>query len=197
MRRAPIGPSRRDRSRAVRAFGGATAGLLVPLLALERRMRRTGGPGIIAFELAGTQERSRRIMDTWGAEGRAAARASLLLDFPFLAGYTGLNVTACGAAGDALRRAGAPRLARAAPAVAATQVAAGACDACENTALLGVLAGHDDRLPAVARAFATAKFWQLRLGWAYAAIGLTAHAAGRRARARRAWRRPVRRLQRR
>jgi hypothetical protein len=183
-----------DRPRAFRAFGGATAGLLVPLLACERRMRRTGGPGIIPFELAGTQEHARRITGTWGAGGRSAARLSLALDFPFLVSYTGLNLVASGAASDALRRRGAARLADAGEAVAVAQLAAGACDACENTALLGVLAGHDERLPAVARAFARAKFALLRLGWAYGALGLAAHQAERRARARSPWRRLARRL---
>jgi hypothetical protein len=155
-------------------FGAATAALLAVLLGLERRMRRAGGPGIVAFELAGTPERSRRIADRWGREGRAAARRSLQLDYPFLVSYTGLGVTLCGAAGDALRAAGAPPLAYAAPGVRAALVAAGACDAAENTALLGILRGRYGRLPALARAFARAKFALLALGSLYGVLGAAA-----------------------
>jgi hypothetical protein len=131
----------------------ATAVLFVPLAVLDRRMQRTGGPGIIPFELAGTPERARAMMDRWGEDGRAAARASLLLDFPFLVAYSALNVA----------------VARSRPAAAAA-VAAGACDAVENAALLGVLAGRGDRLPAVARGFALAKFALLGVGWGAAAV---------------------------
>lgn len=162
------------------AFGAAEVALLVSLLALEHRMKRTGGPGIIPFELAGTPQRAAKIMGRWGAEGRRAARLSLLLDYPFLVSYTGLQVAACRAASDALHRRGARRLTRAGRPIAALQVVAGACDAAENTALLGVLAGRDDRLPAVARAFALAKFTLLAKGWTYAALGLIAHLDSRR-----------------
>jgi hypothetical protein len=135
-------------------------------------MMRTGGPGIIPFELAGTPERSRRIMDKWGAEGRSAARMSLLLDYPYLVTYSGLQLAACGAASEVLRRSGATTLADAGRVIAPAQIAAGAFDAVENTALLGVLADRSDRLPAVARAAARAKFTLLTVGWLYAALGL-------------------------
>ena len=92
-------------------LGAGQVLLLAPLVALERRMKRTGGPGIIPFELAGTPERSRRIMERWGPEGRAAARTSLLLDYPFLVTYSGFQLAACRAASDALRRRGANALA--------------------------------------------------------------------------------------
>ena len=154
------------------AFGAAQTVLFLPLAALDRRMMRTGGPGIIPFELAGTTEHSRKILDTWGEEGRSAARRSLLLDYPFLVAYSGFNLACSAAASDALRSNGASALARAGRSVGAMQVAAGACDAAENTALLGVLAGHDERLPGMARAFASAKFALLAVGWSYAALGL-------------------------
>jgi hypothetical protein len=165
--------------RSVWGFGAGQLLLLVALLALERRMKRTGGPGIIPFELAGSPERSRRIMDRWGPEGRSAARLSLILDYPYLVTYSGLQVAASRAASQALRRRGASVLADAGRVVGATQVAAGAFDAAENTALLGVLAGRDDRLPALARACARAKFALLGVGWGYGALGLASHVTGR------------------
>ncbi len=160
------------RRRATRIFAIGEISLLVPLLTLERRLRRTGGPGIIPFELAGTPERALQIMDRWGADGRSAARLSLLLDYPFLVSYSGLQRAGCRAASDALRRSGATALADVGPAVGVMQLAAGACDAFENTALLGVLARRDDRLPALARHFAAAKFALLTAGWTYLALGL-------------------------
>jgi hypothetical protein len=162
-----------DRRRMFRTFGAGQVALLVPLLALERRMRRTGGPGIIPFELAGTPDRARAIMDRWGEDGRAAARRSLLLDYPYLVTYTGLQVAGCAAASDALARRDAGGLAAAGRVIGPAQLAAGAFDAAENTALLGVLGGRaTGRLPAVARACAQAKFALLIVGWAYAALGL-------------------------
>jgi hypothetical protein len=154
------------------AFGAGQLVLLVPLVALERRMKRSGGPGIIPFELAGSPERARSIMASWGTDGRSAARRSLMLDYPFLVSYTGFNLAVCGAVSEALRRRDASRLADAGRVVRMAQLGAGACDAAENTALLGVLAGREERLPAVARAFATAKFAMLGIGWLYGALGL-------------------------
>ena len=161
-----------DREQALRALGAAQLALLVPLVALDRRMVATGGPGIIPFELAGTPERSRRMMERWGESGRAAARRSLLLDYPYLAAYSAFNLLACRAAGDVLRRHGAAGLAEAAAVVAPLQLAAGAFDAAENTTLLAILGGRDGRLPALARGFARAKFALLGLGWGYEALGL-------------------------
>lgn len=43
------------------------------MLVLERRMRRTGGPGIIPFELAGSASRAEDIMTRWGSDGQRAA----------------------------------------------------------------------------------------------------------------------------
>ncbi len=142
--------------RSLVAFGVATVALLVPLAVLDRRMQRAGGPGIIPFEPVGTPERAAAVMGAWGEEGRRAARLSLLLDFPFLVAYSGFNV----ALARSLRSSG----------WVVVAVCAGACDAFENAALLGVLDGRGaGRLPAVARAFALAKFGLLSAGWVHAA----------------------------
>ena len=65
------------------AFLGYTAVMLV----LERRMRATGGPGIIPFELAGSASRAEDIMARWGDDGQRAARLSMWLDFGYMATY--------------------------------------------------------------------------------------------------------------
>lgn len=59
----------------------------VVMLALDRRIRATGGPGIIPFELAGNASRAEAIMNQWGDEGRRAARLSLWLDFGYMTSY--------------------------------------------------------------------------------------------------------------
>jgi hypothetical protein len=64
-------------------FAGYTALVFVP----ERGMRRTGGPGIVAFELAGTEAQATQIMASWGERGCRAARTSLRLDFGYAASY--------------------------------------------------------------------------------------------------------------
>jgi hypothetical protein len=59
----------------------------IVMLMLERRMRQTGGPGIIPFELAGNASRAGDIMARWGTDGERAARLSLWLDFGYMATY--------------------------------------------------------------------------------------------------------------
>lgn len=138
-------------------------------------MKRTGGPGIIPFELAGTPQRANRIMDAWGTEGRRAARLSLALDFPFLVAYSGLHANVCALASEVLRERGWQRAADLGALARTSQIAAGACDAAENAALLGVLGGRGNALPRVAQSFAAAKFALLAVGAAYAAAGLAAN----------------------
>jgi hypothetical protein len=68
---------------ATYGFAGYTAVMLI----LEQRMRRSGGPGIIPFELAGNGIRAEQIMAQWGPEGERAAKLSLWLDFGYMLTY--------------------------------------------------------------------------------------------------------------
>jgi hypothetical protein len=149
---------------------------LGPLLALERRMKRAGGPGIIPFELAGSSEKADQITDAWGSDGRAAARLSLLLDYPFPATYAPLHSLGCSAVADSLARQGRGTLASVGGPLAWGQLAAAIFDYVENTALLLILAGRDGGLPALARRAALIKFALLYAGWGYMLLGLTAAA---------------------
>jgi hypothetical protein len=131
---------------AVTAFAGYTS----VMLALERQMRRTGGPGIIAFELAGNGKRAQRIMNAWGDDGRRAARRSLQLDFGYMATYGALTTLLVD---YARRRLGHPA------AVCLGVVPAVAADALEGVALLNVLTGNNIDLNARrARSAAIIKF---------------------------------------
>jgi hypothetical protein len=131
---------------AVTAFAGYTS----VMLALERQMHRSGGPGIVAFELAGDAERAQRIISAWGDDGRRAARRSLHLDFGYMATYGVLTALLVD---YARRRLGHPA------GVWLGVVPAVAADAVEGVALLNVLAGNDINANSRrARRAATAKF---------------------------------------
>ncbi len=106
------------------------AGYAAVMVLLERKMHRTGGPGIIPFELAGSGEAAEAIMERWGEDGRRAARWSLLLDFGYMLNYgvlTGLLLD------RTAQRNGHPR------AVSSLVAAAVASDAVEGVSLLCVL----------------------------------------------------------
>jgi hypothetical protein len=151
---------------------------LGPLIALERRMKRTGGPGIIPFELAGTPVKANRILEAWGDEGRAAARKSLILDYPFPATYALQHAIACTAASDRFGERDRPVLAGAGGPLAWAQLAAAIFDYIENTALLLNLSGHSKRLPALARRAALVKFALLSAGWGYLLLSIVGSVSG-------------------
>jgi hypothetical protein len=143
--------------------GFAFAGYTVVMLALERQMRRCGGPGIVAFELAGNPTRAQRIMNAWGEAGRRAARRSLQLDFGYMATYGALTALLVD---HARRRLGHPA------AVCLGVVPAVAADALEGVALLNVLAGNDIDVNARrARGAALVKFAVLAGALLYTGVG--------------------------
>lgn len=110
------------------------AGYTAVMVRLDQRMQATGGPGIIAFELAGTAAKAEAIMGRWGPDGRRAARQSMRLDF----GYMGSYGILLGLLVDRRRhRLGHPAWV---PALTAGAVAA---DAVEGVALLHVLDRRD------------------------------------------------------
>jgi hypothetical protein len=111
---------------AAACFLGYTAVMLV----LERRMRRSGGPGIIAFELAGSASRAEDIMTRWGSDGQRAARLSLWLDFGYMATYGALMTLLVD---RTRRRRGHPAI------LPAAVIVAVAGDAVEGVSLLKVL----------------------------------------------------------
>ena len=144
---------------AMGAFGVYTTMMLL----VERRMRQTGGPGIIPFELASNASRAEVMMTRWGRDGQRAARLSLWLDFGYMATYgtlVGLLVD------RARRRRGHPA------AVPAIVIVAVAADATEGISLLKVL-NHESVAAYSRRAQIAAliKFAVLAGTLGYAAIG--------------------------
>lgn len=151
--------------RRVKRLGWSAAAFLAynaVMLPIERGMRKTGGPGIIAFELAGSASRAEEILTAWGAEGRRWARWSLWLDFGYMLTYgtlVGLLINAVrGRRGDTA-------------ALRLLPIGAVAGDAIEGVALLKVLDGVDrDANARRARSAALTKFALLAVALAYVGI---------------------------
>ena len=161
------GRSRRYRVRVLWLLAGTALAQLRAFLIFEREMRRTGGPGIVSFELAGNTQRAREILEVWGAQGRSAAGKSLLLDYLFPPTYGALQALACDVAAEGFTRRNRRFLAAAGLPLGWAQLLAAGLDYVENTSLLLVLAGHDQRAPRVAQRAAQVKFALISLGQAY------------------------------
>ena len=138
------------RDRKILAAAGAFVGYTAVMGILERRMRATGGPGIIPFELAGSGFRAEQIMAQWGRDGERAARISTWLDFGYMTTYGTLVALLIE---RARRRRGHPR------ALTAVAMVAVAGDAVEGVSLLKVLDRNDvDSYARRARTAALIKF---------------------------------------
>jgi hypothetical protein len=117
------------------------------------------GVGIIELEFTERSDLAEAKYEDLGSDGRSAARTSLLIDYPYLVAYGLFLSGACVAVADRARRAGRSRLAALGPPLAWGALAAAACDAVENAALLLILDGHTGQpWPAIAFGFATVKF---------------------------------------
>lgn len=159
--------------RALIASAIATLTIGVVLLVLDTRMMDAGGPGIIGFELAGTEDRAAEILGEWGDRGADAARASLWIDYGFIVAYTTFLVLAAGATRRLAERRGWSRMAAFGVVAAPLAAAAGACDAIEDVWLLLAVDQHGGALaPRLGQLFAVAKFTLLAVTIAYLLAGL-------------------------
>jgi hypothetical protein len=147
----------------VAALAALFVGYTGVMLSIEGCLRRTGGPGIITFELAGSASRAEDMMRAWGAEGQRAARLSLWLDFGYMLSYGALTAAMV----DRARRQ------RGHSAVLpALAVGAVAGDAVEGVSLLNMLDGRRVAANARrARTAALAKFAMLAASLGYLAVG--------------------------
>jgi hypothetical protein len=159
------------RVRALVLLAVAILALLAAMQPAEERMTENG-PGIVAFELAGSADRSQEIQAEWGEDGRDAARQQLWIDYAFMLVYGAFLVLAGAATRDLFRARGWQRLAAmGAFAVPAGGIAA-ACDAVENACLLLTLGDAGAWAPVTATVFATAKFALLAVAVAYILAGM-------------------------
>jgi hypothetical protein len=159
------------RRRGLIVSGIAIVALLLVMAPAEERMQENG-PGIVTFELAGSQERADEILDEWGSDGQDAAREQLLIDFAFLVAYGTFLVLAVAAVRDLSGRRGRTRLAEAGAAIVPFGALAAAFDAAENACLLAVLDGAGQVFPVLAFIFAATKFALLAGAIAYLVVGI-------------------------
>lgn len=147
--------------------------LMAALMVLDQPLRTTAAPdGIVSFELAGTMDTARRILDSWSPEARVAAGLSLGLDYLFLVIYAAAIAMGCGLVATRLTPTR-PGFGRLGVILAWSQFAAAGCDMVENLALILVLQGSvAPALPATARACAVIKFAVIGAGLIYAVTGV-------------------------
>lgn len=156
------------------AAGIATGLLLVAMSPADQRMRDTGGPGIIPFELAGSQDRADEILAEWGEEGQDAARESLWIDFGFLVAYGTLLTLLVAAARDLAANASWRRLRAAGGVVLYFGALVAGFDALENGCLLLALDGAGAAFPLLATIFAACKFALLAVTIGYLLVAVAA-----------------------
>ena len=172
-------------SRTLRRMAAISgAGLVVgylPMARWERRMRATGGPGIVGLQLARDATAAKEILDLWGREGRRAATEQTWADFVWMQTY---GITGAVLVELARRRttptSGWTRTARV---VRWLPYAAVAFDAIEGFGQLRTLRSAsvpDERTVAMTRTAATAKYALLGATalWAVAAATVGARRAG-------------------
>ncbi len=117
-----------------------SGGLL--LVQHERAMEpaeASSGTDIVAFELAGTPDRARTILDEWGPDGRAGATRAIKIDYGFLITYAVFLAVAVGSIADAVGERTRDWAKALGWGLAGLVLAAGVFDAIESTAVLRVL----------------------------------------------------------
>jgi hypothetical protein len=162
-------------SRGPALIAAAIATLVIGgvLLALDVRMMDAGGPGIIGFELAGTEDRAAEILADWGDRGTDAAKASLWIDYAFILAYATFLVLAAGATRELAEHRSWTRMAALGVVIAPFAAAAGAFDAIEDVWLLIAVNQHGGALaPRLGQVCALAKFTLLALTVAYLLTGI-------------------------
>jgi hypothetical protein len=161
------------RKRALIASAVATIVIGAVLIVLDARMMDAGGPGIIGFEFAGSDERAAEILSDWGDEGIDAAKASLWIDFLYIVAYGTFLVLASWATRDLAERRAWSRMAAFGSVVIPFAAAAAAFDAIEDVGLLIAVDQHGgDLAPRLAQICASLKFALLVVTIAYLLAGL-------------------------
>ena len=168
----PLGAaSAATRRRVLWIAGAATLVLWAFLVYQDGQIKESNGPGIVSFEVAGTEEHAKDILEDWAANGRDDARVSLYVDFAYLVAYAVFLAIGCTIASERLARRGMSRLARIGPLLGWSMFAAAMFDVIEDVALLRVLAGHIATWPGVALYSAIPKFAIAGIGLAYVVLG--------------------------
>jgi hypothetical protein len=167
------------RRRGLIAAGVAALLFLAAMSPSDSRMKDTGGPGIVPFELTGGQDRADEILAEWGEKGQDAARESLWIDFGFLLAYGTFLTLALAAVRDLAIERGWRRLATIGGLALCFGALAAGFDALENVCLLLTLGGGGAAWPLLATVFASCKFAFLVAAIAYLLAGLAMRLTGR------------------
>lgn len=146
--------------------------LLLAMSPSDGRMKDTGGPGIVPFEVSGGQDGADKIMAEWGDKGQDAARESLWIDFGFLTAYGTFLTLALAAVRDRARELGWRRLAAIGGVVFSFGALGAGFDALENICLLLTLGGAGSAFPMMATIFASIKFFFIAVSIAYLVVGI-------------------------
>jgi hypothetical protein len=154
------------------ASGIATVLLLVAMSPADGRMKDTGGPGIVPFEVSGGQDRADEIMAEWGDKGQDAAREQLWIDFGFLVAYGTFLTLAIAAVRDRARERGWRTMAGIGGAIVGFGAIGAGFDALENICLLLTLGGHGSAFPLMATIFAYLKFFFTTVAVLYLFVGV-------------------------
>lgn len=178
----PCPPSRGDsflplarRTKILILLSGATIVLNLVLVWIDERLKRTGGPGIIGLEFAGSLERVEEIRAEWGGHGEYLARLSLWVDFAFMASYGAFFALAGIAAREFAAERGLRRLAAFGVVAPACAIGAALFDVAENAIWLLLLGDHlGYAAPAIATACAGLKFALIAVAILYSLAGLFA-----------------------
>jgi hypothetical protein len=160
------------------AAGIAALVLLLAMSPAEERMKDSG-PGVVPFELAGSQERADEILAEWGEDGQDASREQLWIDFGFLVAYGTFLTLLLLIGRDLARRRGWRRLAAIGAVVVSFGALAAGFDALENICLLLTLGGAGAAFPPLATIFASCKFILLTVAIAYLLTCLAMRLGGR------------------
>jgi hypothetical protein len=161
--------------------GTAMVAFDIALVIFDQKMKDAGGPSILGFEFAGSEQQAARVMSEWGASGRDYARWSLWIDFGFMLSYGAFFTLAALATRDFARENGLRALAAAGAAAPLCAAAAAIFDAGENVFLLLTLGGHGGSFgPVVAAACASVKFLLIAIAIVYVLWGLVSRLRRRR-----------------
>ena len=146
--------------------------LLAALMVVDQPLRTPAAPnGIVSFELAGSLDNSRQIIDSWSIDAKVAAGMSLGLDYLFLLIYAAAIAMGCELAAQRTSQ-WRPAFGRLGMLLAWSQLIAAACDMVENLLLFILLQGSTvQHLPALARGCALVKFSLVGAGLLYIGSG--------------------------
>jgi hypothetical protein len=170
------------RKRALIASALATLAIGAVLVVLDGRMMDAGGPGIVGFELAGSEDRADEILADWGDAGIDAAKASLWIDYAYILAYGSFLILAVSATRDLARRRGWGRMTTFGAFAISFAVAGAAFDAIEDVGLLlAVNRSGGAFAPRLAQVCASLKFALLGVTIAYLLAGLLMRLRARRA----------------